>query len=92
MKAIAMALPGGIEVLQPFDRPEPVPGPGEALVEVAGRSRSGGLIGSLASAVERSDPELVRHAGTALDVWREALALLGEIARAVVAFRRGIVR
>src|SRR5215831_4713653 len=56
------------------------------------RSRSSGLIGSLASAVARSDAELVRYAGMALDVWREALALLGEIARAVVAFRRCIVR
>src|SRR6266540_1529616 len=40
----------------------------------------------------RSDAELVLDARTALDVRREALALLGEIARAVIAFRRGIVR
>jgi hypothetical protein len=39
-----------------------------------------------------SDAELVLDAVTALDVGREALALLGEIARAVVAFRRGVVR
>jgi hypothetical protein len=39
-----------------------------------------------------SDAELVLDAGPALHVGREALALLGEIARAVVAFRRGVVR
>jgi NADPH2:quinone reductase len=35
MKAIEMAQPGGMEVLRLVDQPEPVPGPGEVLVEVA---------------------------------------------------------
>jgi NADPH2:quinone reductase len=35
MKAIVMTRLGGAEVLQVVDRPEPVPGPGEALVEIA---------------------------------------------------------
>jgi NADPH2:quinone reductase len=35
MKAIVMSRPGGPEVLEMVDRPEPIPGPGEALVETA---------------------------------------------------------
>ncbi len=35
MKAIIMTRVGGTEVLERVDRPEPVPGPGQALVEVA---------------------------------------------------------
>src|SRR5882757_3560404 len=35
MKAIVMNRTGGAEVLELVDRPEPVPGPGEALVEIA---------------------------------------------------------
>ncbi|GGC75624.1 quinone oxidoreductase family protein [Chelatococcus reniformis] len=35
MKAIAMTRPGGPEVLELRERPEPAPGPGEVLVEVA---------------------------------------------------------
>jgi NADPH2:quinone reductase len=35
MKAIVMNRPGGSEVLEIVDRPEPIPGPGEALVEIA---------------------------------------------------------
>ncbi|MFM0501436.1 quinone oxidoreductase family protein [Paraburkholderia caffeinilytica] len=35
MKAITMKCPGGHEVLEYVDRPDPVPGPGEAVVELA---------------------------------------------------------
>ena len=35
MKAIVMNRAGGTEVLELADRPDPVPGPGQALVEVA---------------------------------------------------------
>jgi NADPH:quinone reductase len=35
MKAVVMTGPGGPEVMEFVERPEPVPGPGEALVEVA---------------------------------------------------------
>jgi NADPH:quinone reductase len=35
VRAIAMMQPGGTEVLQVVDRPEPVPGPTQALVEIA---------------------------------------------------------
>lgn len=35
MKAIVMAVAGGTEVLELANRPEPVPGPGQVLVEVA---------------------------------------------------------
>ncbi|MHA3905077.1 NAD(P)H-quinone oxidoreductase [Castellaniella sp. WN] len=34
MQAIEITAPGGPEVLQPTDRPVPVPGPGEVLIEV----------------------------------------------------------
>ena len=35
MKAIIMTRPGGTEVLELIERSEPMPGPGEALVEIA---------------------------------------------------------
>jgi NADPH2:quinone reductase len=35
MKAIVMNRPGRSEVLEIVDWPEPIPGPGEALVEIA---------------------------------------------------------
>ena len=35
MKAILMNRAGGTEVLEVVDRPDPVPSPGQALVEVA---------------------------------------------------------
>jgi putative PIG3 family NAD(P)H quinone oxidoreductase len=35
MKAIEISTPGGPEVLRLVDRPDPVPGPGEVLIEVA---------------------------------------------------------
>jgi NADPH:quinone reductase len=35
MKAVVMTGPGGPEVMEYVERPEPVPGPGEALVEIA---------------------------------------------------------
>jgi NADPH2:quinone reductase len=35
MKTIVMNHPGGTEVLEVVDRPDPVPRPGQALVEVA---------------------------------------------------------
>jgi NADPH:quinone reductase len=35
MKAVAMTAPGGPEVMELVERPEPIPGPGEALVELA---------------------------------------------------------
>jgi NADPH:quinone reductase len=35
MKAIVMNRPGSTEVLEVVDRPDPVAGPGQALVEVA---------------------------------------------------------
>ena len=34
MKAIVMSRAGGTEVLEMVDRPDPIPGPGGALVEV----------------------------------------------------------
>ena len=35
MKAIVMSRAGGTEVLEVVDRPDPIPGPGQALVEIA---------------------------------------------------------
>ena len=39
MKAIVMNRAGGTEVLEVVDRPDPVPRPGQALVEVAAAGR-----------------------------------------------------
>ena len=35
MKAVVMTAPGGPEVMELVERPEPIPGPGEALVAIA---------------------------------------------------------
>ena len=36
MICIEIAQPGGPDVLRPVERPDPVPGPGEVLIRVAG--------------------------------------------------------
>jgi NADPH2:quinone reductase len=72
MKAIVMTQPGGMEVLRLVDQPEPVPGPGEVLVEVAAAGVNFMDIGVRRGQfwTDMSDPKIlgVEGAGRALAV------------------------
>ncbi len=66
MKAIIMAKPGGTEVLKLAEREDPVPGAGEALVEVAASGVNFMDVGARQGSIwkEMPDPKILGVEGT----------------------------
>ena len=68
MICVEICRPGGPEVLEPVERPDPVPGPGDVLIRVAGggrepagRAAAAGRLPAAARGERYSGPRGRRH-------------------------------
>ncbi|GAB5430595.1 MAG: hypothetical protein Devi2KO_40540 [Devosia indica] len=85
MKVAAQKRYGGPEVIEIVERPEPVPGPGEVLIEVHAST-----VMLADCAFRKADPFIVRFFG---GLFRPKLDVLGDdIAGVVVAIGAGVTR